>query len=161
MTQEADRERFRIPKLSVPVLCHTVQHEKINGQIFLDVVESTLGILQHMLDFFNSSPPFFPIRVGESQNPVLLSKSAIARVDILQSIEDSEVEMLGMVSKKKEAILHMNELDTTRAYLVLDLPSSYSRILDLLNMRRPFLIAVIENSYVLLNSQHIYKIEEP
>jgi hypothetical protein len=160
MIHQVGQDQFRVPKFSISVICHT-PHEILEGSIFLDVVETSRSLLQRVLDFFNAPNPFFPIRVSGVDQPILLRKDALIQIDILQEMDPSETEMFGALTKKKTAILHLKNSQTIQVEVILDLPDSYSRLLDLLSIGKPFLLALIGEKYALFNYHHIYKIEEP
>src|SRR3990172_12486219 len=160
MIQQVGQEQFRVPKFCITVICHTT-HEILQGDIFLDVVETSRSLLQRVLDVFNASNPFFPIRISGTERPILLRKDALIQVDILQAMDPLETEMFGALTKKRMAILHLKSSGTVEVEIVLDLPDSYSRLLDLLSIGKPFLLGLIGEKYTLFNYQHIYKIEEP
>jgi len=94
MIQQVGQEQFRVPKFCITVICHTT-HEILQGDIFLDVVETSRSLLQRVLDFFNASNPFFPIRISGTERPILLRKDALIQVDILQAMDPLETEMFG------------------------------------------------------------------
>jgi hypothetical protein len=160
MIHQVGQEQFRVPKFSISVVCHTSQ-EILEGTIFLDVVESSRSLLQRVLDFFNAPNPFFPIRVSGTEQPILLRKDALSQVDVLQAMDPDETEMFGALTKRKAAILYLTSSQTVQVEIVLDLPDSYCRLLDLLSIGKPFLLALVGEKFSLFNYHRIYKIEEP
>lgn len=153
-------QQFRIPKISVPVICHTLQGEKIAGDIFVDVISLQGYTTQQLLDYLNAQPPFFPIRTSTAQRPLLILKDSLVQVDVPHLMKQYQEETSTTLAQKKEAILYMQTLGPVRGIVILDLPEEYARILDLLNLKRTFFPAIIHEQFVILNSHHIYKIEE-
>ena len=153
-------QQFRIPKVIVPVFCYTIEQEKIEGEIFLDVSGSTQYTSQQVLDFFNSGMSFFPIRTTKSPKPILLRKESLVRVDIVRMMETLEEEPSISLAARRQVTIHLHTLGPISATVILDVPEEYSRILDLLNMKRTFFPAIVDSNFSLVNSTHIYKIEE-
>ena len=153
-------QQFRIPKVSVSVFCYTIENEKIEGEIFLDVRGSDQYNSQQVLDFFNSETPFFPIRTSDFPNPILLRKESILRVDVIRMMETLEEEPSMSLAGKRQVPVHLPTLGPVSVTVILDLPEEYSRILDLLNLKRTFFPTIIDGNFSLLNSHHVYKIEE-
>ena len=153
-----DHPEYRIPKINVPLTCLTVEGEKLAGEIFLDVILTEGYSVEQVLDFFNSSTPFFPIRMTDYP-PILLSKDSIVLVEIPQLMEQYKRETSSF-STRKNAVLHYHKIGPIEAFMVVDLPEEYSRILDLVNMaKRRFFPAIVNDTLSLLSIKHIYKIE--
>ena len=153
-------EEYRIQKTSVPISCHTARDERVEGEIFVDMLSTQGYSIKQVLEFFNSATPFFPIKTGDHSRPILLSKNSVVKAEIPGGLERYIQEISTTFAQKKEAVLHMKRLGPVRVTLILDLPLEHSRILDLLNLPNPFFAAVIHDSFCLLNAHHIYKVEE-
>lgn len=154
------QEEFRIQKTSVPVACHTSRDERVEGEIFVDMLSTEGYSVKQVLDFFNAPVPFFPIKIRGQGRAILLSKNAVVKAEIPGGMERFQSETSTAFASKKEAVLHMRRLGPIHATLILDLPIEHSRILDLLSLPNPFFAAIIHDSFCLLNAHHIYKIEE-
>ena len=150
---------YLIPKIPVPLVCHTVQGESIPGEIFLDMILTEGYSIDQVLEFFNARLPFFPIRTASMPRPILLRKNSVVRVDIPQ-LSASFAERTSGFAISREATITMETLGPVRGTFVLDLPQEYTRILDLINLDPVFFPAMIQESFVILNAHHIYKIEE-
>lgn len=151
---------LRIPKVAVPVICHTLPGEKIAGEIFLDMLSSEGYTAHQVLDFFNARPPFFPIRTTIGQRSILLSKDSLVQVDMLEMMKEMREDTSLFLAQKKEVFFHLQTLGPVRGVVVLDLPAEYARVVDLLNQNRNFFPAIVHETFTLLNARHIYKIEE-
>jgi hypothetical protein len=153
-------QQFRIPKIKVPIICHTNHGERIAGEIFLDLILSEGYDVNQVLDFFNAQTPFFPIRNPATNRTVLVQKESVVQVDIPQ-LMTQYTEQTSTFTTRKDAMLYLQTLGPVRVTIIVDLPEEYSRILDLVNMaRRSFFPAVANGIFALLSIRHIYKIEE-
>ncbi|HSP05597.1 MAG TPA: hypothetical protein VLR94_00390 [Acidobacteriota bacterium] len=154
-----EHPEFRIPKISVPIVCHTIQEEEVRGDIFLDMILTEGYSVQQIIDYFNATAPFFPIRTSGRQ-PVLISKASVVLVDVPQ-LTDQYREDTSSFSVRTEAVVHVHSLGPLRLTIIVDLPEEHSRLLDLVNVaRKAFFPAMLNNSLSLVSLHHIYKIEE-
>lgn len=151
---------FRIPKISVPIVCNTLQGEKISGEIFLDYLSSNAYTIDQLLDFFNADPPFIPVRTNISPRPILLQKNTIVSVDLVQMKNQLQESTSVKLAEKREAIFYLQATGPVRGSVILELPLDHARIIDLLNQKRMFIPVQIHEKFMLLNSHHINKIEE-
>lgn len=152
---------FKIPKIAVPIICHTEPGEKLAGEIFLDVLSSEGYSARQVLDFFNTHLSFFPFRPSAGRKPLLLLKESVIQVDVPEMMKEMREDTSLYLAQKKEVILYLHKIGPVRAVMVLDLPSEYARVIDLLNQNQTFFPAVVnETTFALMNSHHIYKIEE-
>lgn len=153
-----EHPEYRIPKIHVPLTCHTIQGEKLAGEIFLDVILTEGYNLEQVLDYFNTPTPFFPIRIGD-EAPILLSKESVVQVEVPQLLEEFKQKTFSF-STRKEAVLHMHQIGSIRAIIIVDMPEDHSRILDMVTMaKRSFFPAIVNDSLSLVHIKHIYKIE--
>ncbi len=151
---------FQIPKISVPIVCCTVQGERVSGEIFLDVVSPAEYSSQQVLDFFNNESLFFPFRTGTDVRPLLVSKDSIVQVEVTGVLERFLAETSIVLAQRKEADVHLRVLGIRRFNLLLTMPEEYCRIVDLLNLGNTFCSAISGQEFALLNVRHIYKVEE-
>lgn len=154
------QEEFRIQKTSVPVSCTTVRGEKVVGEIYVDMLTIEGYTVKQVLDFFNASLHFFPIKARDHSRPILLSRQSIVKVELPGMLERFLEETSTTFAQKKEAVMHVEKLGIVRTTLIVDLPSEHSRLMDFLSAPTPFFAAVIDKALCLLNQHHIYKIEE-
>lgn len=152
-------EELRIPKVSVEIICHTIQQEILSGEIFLDQVSSAGYTTAQVLDFFNSPAAYFPLRVS-GQKSILLQKESLFRVDVQGLFHEYETEVYSFVDLKREAVLHMTNGMTLQGQFIIDLPHEHDRILDLLNAGRRFVPFLLEDTINLIHTLYLYKIEE-
>jgi len=152
--------RFKIPKMSVPIICRTIASETINGEIFLVATASGGYTTHQILEFFNSDGPFFPVRLSSADRPGLLRKASINHAIVPDLAGHLQDETSITLAQKKDAIVHFPFGESVRATVILDLPEESCRILDLLSLPNDFFAALIENTYSVINSNHVYKIEE-
>ena len=152
-------QQFHIPKINVPILCHTDQGEKLPGEIFLDLGTSAGYTVNQVLEYFNSDTPFFPLR-GKDGSTILLRKSSVIQVELPEML-DQYMEQTSSFSTKKEGVFYMQTIGPVRVQIILDLPEEYSRFLDLVNVAsRAFFPAIVNDAFALLSLRHIYKVEE-
>jgi len=159
-TETVTNRSFQIPKISVPIVCSTVQGERVPGEIFLDVVSASEYSSQQLLDFFNNESLFFPLRPGPDARPMLISKESIVQVEVVGVLQRFLTETSVVLAQKKEADLHLRMLGTRRVSVLLTMPEEYCRVVDLLNLGHTFCCAISGQEFVLLNVHHIYKVEE-
>ena len=154
------RNQLQIPKINVPIICYTTQGESISGEVFLDLILTQGYSINQLLDYFNAQTPFFPIRISSQKRAILLQKESVVRLDVPQLLDQYNEETATFVTRK-DAIVHFHTMGPARVTVVVDLPSEHSRFSDLVNMTtRRFFPAIINDGFTLLNSNHIYKIEE-
>lgn len=156
---EDEEQQFRIPKAMVPVVCHTIHNERIEGDVFLDIT-SVRYDFEQVLEFFNSGTLFFPLRTASLAKPIILFKNSLARVDLPNLLKSFEEDTSVMLAPRKHAILHIDSLGSLEAKVILNLPHDHSRILDLLNIGGTFFPVLLQDELSFINSRHIYKIEE-
>ena len=118
--------QFRIPKIRVPIVCHTVQGEHIAGEIFLDMNLTEGYNTDQVLEFFNAPSAFFPILV-EQKGTILLLKKSVVQVDVPELVAQFKEHIFSFVIRK-EAILHLETVGSVRATLVLDLPEEHTSV---------------------------------
>ena len=153
-------DQLRVPKINVPIICYTTQGEAISGEVFLDVILTQGYSINQLLDYFNARTPFFPILTSGKKKAILLQKESVVRLDVPQLLDQYNEETATFVTRK-DAIVHFHTMGPSRVTVVVDLPSEHSRFSDLVNMTtRRFFPAIINDGFSLLNSNHIYKIEE-
>jgi len=160
MEEQTGENVFRIPKISVPITCHTLFEETIPGEIFLNMTGSGGYSSSNLLDFFNDDSPFFPFRLASGKRPVLLRKRTLVQIEVPGLLERYEQEPATLLSQKVEAVLHLVRVGAVRATIILDQPQEYARVLDLLNLDITFYPVIINGVYTLINSHHLYKVEE-
>lgn len=154
-----DHPEYWIPKINVPITCHTAQGESVSGDIFVDVILTEGYSVHQVVDYFNSKTPFFPLRLAD-RRPILVAKESVVQVDIPQ-LMDQFREDTSSFSTRKDVVLYVHSLGQVRVTIIADMPEEHSRILDLVNLSRGnFFPAVVNNSLSLLSIHHIYKIEE-
>lgn len=153
-------QEYRIQKISVPVTCHTARDERLEGEIFVDMVNAEGYDLKQVIDFFNSHSHFFPIKTRDNERPILLNKTSVVKVEVPGGMERFQEGASATFARRREAVAHMRRLGPIRVTLILDLPEEHSRILDLLSLPSHFFSAIIQDSFCLLNAHHTYKIEE-
>ena len=152
-------EDFRIPKVSVEIVCHTAERETISGHIFLDIVSVTGYTLSQVLDFFNAGEAFFPFKTAEGKS-ILLHKKRIVRVDLPGLTDEYEAELSSVLDLKREArIFFINETILDGRFII-DMPEDHARSLDLLNSGRRFIPLLLEGTLALVHTELIYKVEE-
>ncbi len=149
---------FKIPKLPVPVVLHTLPVNEIRGDIFLDFASSEGYTVQHLLDYFNSEPPFFPIRTDAKS--LLVSKNSLIWIEVAKNLKQFQEEASVMLAESKEVLIHTGQIEEMKATLILDLPEEYGRTLDLLNRKQRFIVIIRKESLVILNLNHVTRIEE-
>lgn len=149
---------FKIPKLPVPVILHTAPADEIHGDIFLDFVASQGYSVQHLLDYFNSETPFFPIRKDETS--LLVSKLSLIWIEIPQLLKQFQEETSVMLAERREVMIHTDQIDEMRATIVLNLPEAYGRTLDLLNKKDRFIAIIRNEALIILNLDHVTRIQE-
>ncbi len=153
-------EEFRIPKTPVATVCYTIDNESIAGDIFMDYVESGITVSQ-MLDFFNSSPPFFPLLKQDDDRLILLNKEKLVRVDVPGLFAEYETEVSSQVDLKVGTILYMAAASVPlEGLLIVDLPEGHNRVVDLLNGGKSFVPFLMEKTLTLIHTRHIHKVEE-
>lgn len=160
MIDFGEPQPFRIPKISVPIVCQMVSGESISGEIFLDNLGSNDYNSQQLITFFNDDPPYFPIRTSSGSKPILIQKSWVAGIEIAGMMSKFHQHALASIAIKRDAVLFRNGVDPVNATIILDMPEDHSRLLDLLNLRQTFFPAIIDETYCLVNARQIYKIEE-
>jgi hypothetical protein len=153
-------EEYRIQKISVPVSCHTARDERLEGEIFVDMLSAEGYSLKQVIDFFNAHSHFFPIKTRDHARPILLNKASVVKVEVPGGMERFLEEASAAFARKRDAVVHMRRLGPIHVTLILDLPEGHSRILDLLSLPSHFFSAIIHDSFCLLNAHHTYKIEE-
>lgn len=153
-------DQFKIPKIIVPLTCHMLEGEEIEGEIFLDFTSSLEYGLEELIDFFHLPAPFFPLRPNGAMKPLLIARHSITRVDVPQLTDSYRQTLESVLAQKKTARVFMHGSASITATVFVNLPEEYSRILDLLNQKSSFFPALIDDSLSLLNSHHIYRIEE-
>jgi hypothetical protein len=151
--------QFRIPKISVPIVCQMMSEEQISGEIFVDDLGSHEYTSQQLIDFFNDAPQYFPLRVPAPGKPILISKKWVSHIEVTGMIDRFREESAPL-SSQKQAILYRAGLPPVEATIILDMPEDHSRLLDLLNLGQRFIPAIINGSYSLINAHRIRKIEE-
>lgn len=149
---------FKIPKVAVPVVLHMAPVDEIHGEIFLDFASSQGYSVQHLLDYFNSQAPFFPIRT--SSNSVLVSKNSLIWIEVPRLLQEFQEETSVMLAERREVLIHTDQIDEMKATIILDLPEPYGRTLDLLNKKERFIVIIRNESVVILNLDHVTKILE-
>ena len=149
---------FKIPKVAVPVVLHTIPVDEIHGEIFLDFASSQGYSVQHLLDYFNSEPPFFPIRT--SNDSVLVSKHSLIWIEVPRLLNEFQEETSIMLAERREVLIHTDQVEEIKATIILDLPEPYGRTLDLLNKKERFIVIIRNESVVILNLDHVTKILE-
>ena len=154
------REQFRIPKISVPIICQTISQEQIAGEIFIDRLGSSEYASHQITDFFNDQAPFFPLRTSMGARPILLQKTFVVQVEIPGMMNKFLDETASSLAVKKEAVIYRQGLGAVTATVMIDMPEDHSRLLDLLNLGAIFFPAIIDGSFQLVNSRLIFKIEE-
>jgi hypothetical protein len=150
---------FRIPKVSVDIVCHTTDRDTINGQIFLDLMSVTGYSLSQVLDFFNSPAAFFPFRTTDGGS-ILLHKKRLLRVDLPGLSEESEDEISSLLALKREARVFFANGTMLEGRFIIDMPEDHARSLDLLNAGRAFIPFLLDETLALIHTDHIYKVEE-
>lgn len=152
-------EDFRIPKVSVEIVCHTAERETISGHIFLDMVSVTGYTLSQVLDFFNAGEAFFPLKTADG-NSILLHKKRILQVDLPGLSDEYETKLASILDLKREArVFFINETALDGRFII-DMPEDHARSLDLLNAGRRFIPFLLEGMLALIHTDLIYKVEE-
>lgn len=149
---------FKIPKLQVPVVLHTLPADEIRGDIFLDFASSEGYSVQLLLDYFNSDPPFFPIRT--EANSLLVSKHSLIWIEVAKNLKQLREESSTILAESKEVMIHTDHVQEMKATIILDLPEEYGRTLDLLNRKERFIVIIRKEALVILNLDHVTRIEE-
>jgi hypothetical protein len=150
---------LRIPKISVDIVCHTIQNETLSGTIFLDMLSSSGYTVANVQEFFDSPFNFVPFRTQAGES-ILLQKQAILRADVPGLFHEYESEVSSLLDTRKEATLHFLNSDAVQGIFIIDLPSDHARVLDLLNTGHRFVPFMLEEMLTLINTRHIYKVEE-
>jgi hypothetical protein len=149
---------FKIPKLKVPVVLHTLPVNEIRGDIFLDFGEGESYTVHDLLHFFNSSPPFFPIRT--SAHSILVSRKSIVWIEIPSLLKEFQEETSVMLAERRQVLIQTDQVEEMKATIVLDLPEEYGRTLDLLNQKERFIVVIRNDSMMILNLDHVTRIQE-
>jgi len=152
-------DELRVPKISVAIRCHTVSQETLSGEIFLDMMSSAGFTKSQVLEFFNSTQLFFPLKT-ESGKSILIQKQMLLRVDIPELFSEYESEVFSSLDFKKEAALHFASAITIRGSIIVDMPKEHARILDVLNSGRTFIPVLLDTTLSLINTHHILNVEE-
>ena len=152
-------DELRIPKISVEILCHTTVGEMIPGKIFLDMLSSSGYTVSQVLEFFDSPAPFFPLRLNNGKS-ILIQKQTVVRADVPDLFREYESEVNSQLDTRREATIHFTDLNVLNGSFLIDLPSDHARTLDLLNARHRFVPFLQEEMLTLINTRHIYKVEE-
>lgn len=152
--------QFKIPKISVSIICQMMTGEKISGEIFVDDLGSQDYTSQQLIDFFNDVPPYFPCRASGGSKPILIQKSWVAQIEIIDMMAKFQAQAEAPIVVRKNATLYRSGLESVQATIILDMPEDHSRVMDLLNLRQTFFPAIIADRYCLVNARQIYKIEE-
>ena len=157
--QQPEMEELRIPKVSVEIICHTIQQEVLAGEIFLDQVSNAGYTTMQVLEFFNSHYAYFPLRIS-AEKSILLQKLSLLRVNVQGLFHEYETEVSFSLDLKREAILHMTNGMTLQGQFIIDMPHDHDRTLDLLNAGRHFVPFLLEDTINLIHTLYLYKIEE-
>jgi hypothetical protein len=152
-------EELRIPKVSVEIICHTIQHEILFGQIFLDQISSSGYTTAQVLEFFNSRESYFPLRLS-AEKSILLQKQSLVRVDVQGLFREYETEVFFTLDTKREAVLHMTNGMILQGQFIIDMPQNHDRAVDFLNAGRQFVPFLLDDTINLINTQYLYRVEE-
>jgi hypothetical protein len=149
---------YKIPKLTVPVVLHVVPASEIQGDIFLDFSSSQGTSVQHVLEYFNTDSPFFPLRTDSGS--VLVSKHSILWIEVPLLLKEFQEETSVKLAERREVLIQTDEIEEIKATIVLDLPEAYGRTLDLLNKKENFIVMIRSETLMILNLHHVTKIQE-
>jgi hypothetical protein len=152
-------DELRIPKVAVSIVCYTIRGESFSGKVFLDMITSAGFSTSQILEFFNSSQIFFPIKLDEGKG-VVLQKESLFRVDVPELFQEYQTEVSSLLDFKRETILHFATVPSLRGDLIVDMPIEHARVLDVLNSGRIFIPVLLETTLSLINVHHILKVEE-
>jgi hypothetical protein len=152
-------EELRIPKIPVSIRCYAVTEEVFGGQIFLDVMSSAGYTTSQVLEFFNSSQLFFPMKLDSGQS-VLIQKQSLFRVDVPELFHEYESEVSWALNSKLQAGLHFTSGHNLRGDIIVDMPKDHARAQDVLNSGRTFIPLLLETTLSLINIHHLSRVEE-
>ncbi len=80
-----------------------MRDEKVEEEIFVDMLSTEGYTIDQVLDFFNLQTRFFPIKARDHGKPILLAKQSVVKIEIPGALErfleDSSTHFAG----KKEA----------------------------------------------------------
>lgn len=150
---------LRIPKIAVEIICHTFHDEILTGNIFLDMMGSSGYTVEQVLEFFDDRPIFFPYRLS-SGGSILLQKQMILRADLPEVEHDYNSEVVSMLTTKREVVIHFTNAQQLKGLFLINLPADHARTLDFLNTGHRFVPFLLDEQLTLINTQHIYKVEE-
>jgi hypothetical protein len=152
-------DELRIPKIAVSIHCYSIHGDSFSGKVFLDMVTTSGFTTSQILEFFNSSQIFFPIKMDEGKG-IVVQKKCLFRIDVPELFEEYQTEVSSLLDFKRETILHFTTVPALRGILIVDMPIEHARVLDVLNSGRAFVPVLLETTLSLINVHHITKVEE-
>lgn len=152
-------DELRIPKIAVAIRCYTTYKESLSGQVFLDMMTTSGFTTSQILEFFNSPQLFFPLKL-DSGKGILLQKQTLIRVDVPDLFQEYESEVSSQLDFKRETILHLAMAEPLHGSMIVDMPKEHARVLDVLNSARIFIPFLLETTLTLINTHHVYRVEE-
>jgi hypothetical protein len=130
------RRAFHVPRLLRPAELLCSDGRALHGRVFLPVAEGHPRAV-HVMEWLEEPAPFFPFLPDGEGQPVLLNKLHVLVLTVFSATDPEEAAPETGAPRRR---IHVDcgavSLD---GEVVIDMPASHSRVLDLLNRPGQFL----------------------
>ena len=130
----------------------------LHGRVFLPAAETHPRAV-HVLDWLEEPAPFFPFLPDGEGRPVLLNKLHVLVVTVFSVTDAEEIAMESGAPRRR---IHLDcGAYSLEGEVVIDMPASHSRVLDLLNRPGQFLAVWGSGRCHFVRKSGISRVDEP
>jgi hypothetical protein len=149
---------LRVPTVAFPAEAVCADGRTFVGRIFVPAAASRHAGAMRAEEWMNEGSSFFPLLPDDSATSVLLNKQELLVLSVSAAADRSEV------MEEAEALVRRVALECggrrLEGALVIDMPSTQSRVLDYLNRPEPFLTLREGDRHHLVRKSRITRVVE-
>ena len=149
---------LRVPTVAFPAEAVCADGRTFVGRIFVPAAASRHAGAMRAEEWMNEGSSFFPLLPDDSATSVLLNKQELLVLSVSAAADRSEV------PEEAEALVRRVALECggrrLEGALVIDMPSTQSRVLDYLNRPEPFLTLREGDRHHLVRKSRITRVVE-
>jgi len=149
---------LRVPTVAFPAEAVCADGRTFVGRIFVPAAASRHAGAMRAEEWMNDSMGFFPFLPDDSRTSVLLNKQELLVLSVSASADRGDVTEEAEIPMRRVAV----ECGERRleGILVIEMPSSQSRVLDYLNRPEPFLTLREGDRHHLVRKSRITRVVE-
>ena len=149
---------LRVPTVAFPAEAVCADGRTFVGRIFVPAAASRHAGAMRAEEWMNDSTGFFPFLPDDSRTSVLLNKQELLVLSVSASADRGDVTEEAEIPMRRVAV----ECGERRleGILVIEMPSSQSRVLDYLNRPEPFLTLREGERHHLVRKSRITRVVE-